>query len=91
MLSKFIRVVLIAPALAATALPLHAADLIDGTVLAHDRVANIIVLSDKSVWPLDSLQTSLPEDLVAGERIEISYESNEDDEVNLIHSVQRLP
>lgn len=73
------------------AMPAAAADLIDGTVLAYDRVANIIVLSDKSVFPLSSMKTPLSEDLVAGDRIEISYESNEDDGIFLVHSVTRLP
>ena len=78
-------------ALLVAATPLRAADAVDGTVLAHDRVANVIVLTDKSVWSLATLEAGPPEDLMAGDRIEIRYESNEDDGVRVIHSVRRLP
>ena len=80
------------PALALLAASTSAlADAVDGTVLAHDRVANILVLSDKTVWTLANLEAPLPDGLAAGDRVEISYESNEDDGLKLIHSVKRLP
>jgi len=91
MLTDLSRTALLALALGAAALPLHAADLLDGTVLAHDRVANVLVLSDKTVWSLATLETAMPDDLAAGDRVEISYESNEDDGVRVIHSITRLP
>ena len=78
-------------AAALVAPPLSAADAIEGTLLAYDRVANVLVLSDKSVWTLENLEQPLPENLVAGERVEIRYESNEDDGLAVIHSVERLP
>lgn len=73
--------------LSGAALP---ADLLDGTVLAYDRKARIIVLADKSVMPLANLQGEMPEDLVAGDRIEISFESNEDDGIYVVHGVKRI-
>lgn len=66
------------------------ADEIESTVLAFDRVANVIVLRDKSVMPLDSFEGELPEDLVAGDRIAIVYDSNEDDGIFLVRSVERI-
>lgn len=82
---------LAAALITAPTLPVRAADLIEGTLLAYDRKANVIVLSDKSVWTLQNLEKPLPENLAAGERIEISYESNEDDGLRVIHGVKRLP
>jgi len=90
LLQKTAPVPSLALALAVLALP-ASADLLDGTVLAHDRKANVIVLSDKTVWSLETLAQPLEGDLVAGDRIEIDYESNEDDGVTIIHSVTRLP
>ena len=66
------------------------ADLLDGTVLAYDRKARIIVFEDKSVMPLANLQGEIPEDLVAGDRIEVSFESNEDDGIYVVHGVKRI-
>jgi len=70
--------------------PSHATDIVESTVLAYDRVANIIVLKDKTMWPLDLLTTDLPVDLLAGDKIEIRYQSNEDDGIQTIHSIVRL-
>ena len=76
--------------LAAPIVPLHA-DELDGTVLAYDRKAGVIVLRDKSVIPLANLQGDVPEDLVAGDLVNVRYESNEDDGIYLVHGVERLP
>lgn len=55
-----------------------ALDTTEGTVLAFDRKANTLVLSDKTVWPLEQLTSALPTNLKAGDRVEIQYESDED-------------
>ncbi|NND90672.1 MAG: hypothetical protein HKN42_07380 [Granulosicoccus sp.] len=68
----------------------QATDVVDSTVLAHDRVANVLVLTDKTVWPLELLTDALPEGLQAGDKVEIRYESNEDDGVKTIHSITRI-
>ena len=75
--------------LVALAAPVHA-DELEGTVLAYDRLAKVIVLRDKSVIPLANLQGELPADLVSGDRIAVSYESNEDDGIHTVHSVERM-
>ena len=67
-----------------------AQDAVDGTVLAYDRKANVIVLTDKSVWTLEKLEGALPEELQAGDRIAIRYQANEDDGLTVIHSIERL-
>lgn len=66
------------------------ADSLESTVLAYDRVANIIVIKDKTVWDLDLLKSPLPENLRAGDKIEILYTSNEDDGIRTITSIARL-
>ena len=73
-----------------TLTPALATDVIESIVLAHDRVANVIVLKDKTVWPLDLLTQPLPDDLRAGDKVEIRYESNEDDGIQTIHSILRI-
>ncbi|MDH3763316.1 MAG: hypothetical protein OEU50_20265 [Gammaproteobacteria bacterium] len=60
-----------------TALPV-AADLTEGTILALDRKAKTLVLTDRSVWALEDMKTALPAGLQAGDRIEIEFESDED-------------
>lgn len=76
-------------ALALALVPAYAADLVEGVVLAFDRVANVVVLTDKSVWSLETLVQPAPADLQAGDRIEIRYESNEDDGIKVIHSIAK--
>lgn len=67
-----------------------AADATDGTVLAIDRKAKTLVLIDRTVWALDTMESSLPADLKAGDRIEINYESDEEG-VSAIRNIQILP
>ena len=67
-----------------------AADITDGTVLAIDRKAKTLVLIDRTVWALDTMESSLPADLKAGDRIEINYASDEEG-VSAIRDIQILP
>ena len=76
-------------ALVAAAPAALASDALEGTVLAFDRVARVLVMSDRSVVPLDNLQGEVPEDLVAGDRIAIGYESDEDG-ISVVHSIERI-
>ena len=55
-----------------------APDATDGTVLVYDRKANLLVLTDRTVWSLEMLKSSLPAGLEAGSRIHIEYESDEE-------------
>lgn len=49
-----------------------------GTVLAFDRTAQILVLEDKSAWPLSNMQNTLPINIAIGDHVRIEYESGED-------------
>ncbi len=55
-----------------------ATDVAQGTVLAYDRKARLLVFEDKTTWSLDTMTSSLPFGLDAGDRVEIRYESDED-------------
>ena len=64
-----------------------APDVTVGTVLVHDRMARILVLTDRTVWPLELLKSKPPGGLKAGDRVEIEYESDEEG-ISVIHSIQ---
>ena len=66
-----------------------AQDITEGKILALDRVAKILVMSDKSVFPLEKMVGDVPEGLNAGDRIEITYDSNEDDGVTAIYKIKK--
>ena len=74
-----------------TTLQVFAQDMSEGTVLAYDRKANILILTDRSVFPLEKLTSAAPENLKAGDRVHIDYDSNEDDGVTAIYSIKILP
>jgi hypothetical protein len=74
-----------------TALQVFAQDMSQGTILAYDRKANILVLTDRSVFPLEKLTSEPPDDLKAGDRINIQYDSNEDDGITAIYSIKVVP
>ncbi|MGR3271763.1 hypothetical protein DU478_19890 [Thalassococcus profundi] len=79
------RSLIAAALLAVTAVPAFA-DSTQGTVLAYDRVANVIVLEDKTVWSLETLKT-VPEGLKAGDTVEINFTSNADNGWGRINAV----
>lgn len=65
------------------------ADETTGKILAFDRVANVIVLDDKTIWPLaDTTETS--PDLVAGDMVRIDYVGGGDTGVASITSILRV-
>lgn len=64
-----------------------AADVTVGTVLVHDRMAKILVLTDRTIWPLELVKSAVPDGLKAGDRVEIEYESDEEG-VSVINSIQ---
>lgn len=65
------------------------ADETTGTVLAYDRLANVIVLRDRTVWQLAATLT-VPEDLKAGDRIRIQSAPQGEDGVDKITALTRL-
>ena len=83
---KPVPMVLLLALVAAPAL----ADELEGAILAYDRVANVIVMNDRSVVPLETFEGELPEDLVAGDRVAIVYQSDEDAGISAVQSVERI-
>ncbi len=71
-----------------TAPQVFAEDISEGTILAYDRKANILILTDRSVFPLEKLTSATPDGLKAGDRIHIRYDSNEDDGITEIYSIK---
>lgn len=50
-----------------------------GKILAHDRVAHRIVMEDKSVVVYDPAKVQLPDDLKAGDMVEVDFSGAEGD------------
>ncbi|SDY49374.1 hypothetical protein [Citreimonas salinaria] len=80
------RALLLSAALLAAAPAL--ADETTGTILAYDRVAGLLVLEDKTVWEL-SASVTVPEDLVAGDRVRMVYTTAGEDGLTSIDSLTR--
>ena len=70
--------------------PAAASDITEGTLLALDRKAGMLVLSDRTVWSLEDMKSPLPAELKAGDRVEIRYESDEEG-IGEIKSIRLLP
>jgi hypothetical protein len=66
------------------------ADETEGTVLAFDRVANVLVLDDKTVWSLGA-KTEVSPDLMAGDVVKIIYVGGGDAGIGPITSVLKQP
>ncbi len=64
------------------------ADETSGEILAYDRVANVIVLSDKTVYQLSD-KTQVSEDLLAGDAVTIVYVGGGDAGIGAVTSVLR--
>jgi hypothetical protein len=88
---KKLGLLLSATGMLLTASQVFALDVSEGTVLAFDRKANVLIFTDKTVWPLEKLVSALPADLNAGDRVRIQYDSNEDDGITAIHSIVAMP
>ena len=82
------RYLLAFAAFAALATP-ALADSTTGTVVAFDRVANVVVMEDKTIWQL-SAETVVPEGLVAGDTITITFTSLGDDGVKSVDVIEKL-
>lgn len=77
--------ILLAAALLAIATPVLA-DQTSGVVLAYDRVDHIIVMEDKTVWPLGA-NTVVPDDLKAGDAVTIDFTSGGESGVASVEAV----
>ncbi len=81
--------ILLAAALAAlTAVP-AVADETEGLVLAYDRKAAILVLTDLTVWELPA-NILVPADLGAGDRVLLDYQTAGEDGLTAIDALTRL-
>ena len=60
-----------------------------GKIAAFDRVSNIIVMEDKTVWQLNA-NTILPENLLAGEEVTIRFRYSGDNGVTSVDALERL-
>lgn len=82
------RLMIAAATAALFALP-AIADETQGEILAYDRVANVLVLSDKTVWNLPAT-LEVPADLVAGETVKLVYQTSGEDGVKAIDALIRV-
>jgi hypothetical protein len=82
------RIYLLSAALGLAALPAFA-DQSQGTILAFDRLAHVIVLTDKTVWNLPS-DMVLPGDLAQGDQVLFDFESGGENGIVKIKSMERL-
>ncbi len=65
------------------------ADISEGTVLVYDRKANLVILSDRTVWALELSKSPAPAGLKSGDRIRIEYESDEEG-ISSIYAIEIL-
>ena len=65
------------------------ADSTGGTIVAYDRLANVIVLDDNTIWEIVPKDLPLPADLKAGDNIVIDFVSAGDSGVGKINSITR--
>lgn len=80
---------LLASAFLLSASQVYAKDVADGTILAFDRKARILIFTDKTVWPLEKMAGELSEILKAGDRIQIIYDADEEG-VDKIYSIEKI-
>lgn len=65
------------------------ADDLSGTVIAYDRVAQVIVLDDKSVLTIPNPEI-IPEGLVAGDTITVEFKSDGDNGFGTFFSIKKM-
>lgn len=82
------RNILLTAALGLVAVPAFA-DQSEGTILAFDRVAHVIVLTDNTVWNLPK-DLAVPEGLVQGDEVVFEFESGGENGMVKILSVTRV-
>ena len=82
------RIILGAVLAVAAALPVFA-DETEGHVLAYDRQAGIIVLTDKTVWSVPG-EITLPADLGRGDRVLFEYDAAGEDGLTEVNAITRL-
>ncbi len=66
------------------------ADSTTGKIIAFDRLNNVLVLEDRTVWQIVPADLPLPADLRAGNTVKIEFHTNGDNGVDRIISISRL-
>lgn len=65
------------------------ADETTGVILAFDRQADVIVMTDKTVWQLNA-KTLIPADLAAGDTVKMEFTSAGDDGVISVDKLTKM-
>ena len=76
---------LFAAAIAVTAAP-ALADEVEGTVVAHDRLAHRVIMDDRTIYEYNPETTKVPRAILAGDRVRIDFRGGEDG----IESIQSI-
>ena len=63
------------------------ADSVTSLVVAFDRVANRVVLDDKTVFSFDPTSVEIPATLSAGDEVTITFQSSEEEGIEQIDSI----
>jgi hypothetical protein len=87
---KLLLPFILLPALLFATFQAAAEDVSQGTILALDRKAKVMILTDRTVWPLETAKSEVPVGLIAGNRVEIRYESDEEG-ISAINEIRLLP
>ena len=80
--------IILALALAGVAAPVLG-DETTGSIVAFDRKAGVIVLSDRTIWELTP-GTLIPAYLSAGDRVRIVYQTAGEDGITSIDELERV-
>ena len=54
------------------------ADEVEGTVVAHDRLAHRVIMDDRTIYEYDPAKTVMPRAILAGDRVRIDFRGGED-------------
>ncbi len=65
------------------------ADETTGRILAYDRLANVLVMADRTVWTLPA-DLLVPADMEAGDRVRMVYGTAGEDGVTRMNSLTRI-
>ena len=65
------------------------ADETTGEILAYDRLANLLVMRDRTVWNLGP-DLLVPADLKSGDRVRIEYAGAGESGIGKITSIERI-
>lgn len=64
------------------------ADSVKGEILAYDRKAGLIVLTDKTVWSLEGSTSEVPENLNAGTMVMIETTDGAEEGIGTVTAIE---